>query len=150
MAMKKQGARILFTCALVVLVLDIVTKIAVREALPVGASVPVLPFVSITHVQNTGIAFGLLQVPVLRWALVAIALGVAAAIAWSCKERKLREHFVAWGLIMGGAVGNAIDRIFLGTVTDFIDFHFWPAFNVADSALTIGVFILIWHALRKE
>jgi signal peptidase II len=63
---------------------------------------------------------------------------------------KLREHYLAWGLIAGGAVGNALDRIFIGTVTDFINFHFWPAFNVADSALTIGVILLAWHAFRKE
>lgn len=146
----KDRAQLLYATALIVLVLDFLTKELVREGLRFGQSISILPFVSITHVQNVGVAFGLLQFGVLRWVLVAVALGVAVAIAWSCKERKLKEHFVAWGLIMGGALGNAIDRIFLGTVTDFIDVGFWPAFNVADSALTVGVVLLVWHAWRKE
>jgi len=148
MAMK--GARLLYVTALVVLLADIASKFAVRSALNVGESVAVLPFLSLTHIQNTGIAFGMLQFDILRWALVAVALGVAVAIVWSCKEHKLNEHYLAWGLIAGGAVGNALDRVFIGTVTDFINFHFWPAFNVADSALSIGVVLLAWHAFRKE
>jgi signal peptidase II len=148
MAMK--AARLLYSTALIVLVLDVVSKVLIRTSLDIRESVSVFPFVSITHVQNVGIAFGLLQLPMIRWLLVAIALAVAALVAWSCKERKLKEHFLAWGLIMGGALGNATDRIFIGTVTDFIDIGFWPAFNVADSALTIGVLLLVWHAMRKE
>jgi len=149
MAMKK-GAHILYVTALVVLVLDVVSKLIIRETIGLNESIVVLPFVSFTHVQNVGIAFGLLQLPMMRWLLVIIALAVAVLIAWSCKENKLKEHLLAWGLIMGGALGNAIDRIFIGTVTDFIDVGFWPAFNVADSALTIGVLLLVWHAMRKE
>ena len=145
-----KGARLLYVTALVVLLADIASKFAVRSALNVGESVAVLPFLSLTHIQNTGIAFGMLQFDILRWALVAVALGVAVAIVWSCKEHKLNEHYLAWGLIAGGAVGNALDRVFIGTVTDFINFHFWPAFNVADSALSIGVVLLAWHAFRKE
>lgn len=149
MAMK-HGARWLYATAIIVLVLDVVTKVLVREFLQFGTSFSLLPFLSFTHVQNVGVAFGMLQFGVLRWLLVAVALAVAGAIMWSCKYGKLTKHYVAWGLIMGGAVSNAVDRIFFGTVTDFIDFHFWPAFNVADSALTIGVLLLIWHALRKK
>ncbi len=147
---KARGARLLFSTAFVVLILDVLSKSVVRSLLPTGDSMSVVPFLSITHVQNVGIAFGLLQFNIMRWLLVAIALAVVVAIAWSCKHHKLKEHFLAWGLIMGGALGNVIDRIMLGTVTDFIDFHFWPAFNVADSALTIGVIILVWHAWKKE
>lgn len=145
-----RGKQLLFICAIVVLILDIVTKALVRAGLDMGESIALLPFLSITHVQNTGIAFGLFQLDILRWLLVAIALGVAAAIFWSCAHGKLNEHFIAWGLIAGGAVGNALDRIWLGTVTDFVNLYFWPAFNVADSALTIGVILLAWHAWRKE
>ncbi len=145
-----KGARLLYVTALVVLLADIASKFAVRAALNVGESIALVPFLSLTHVQNTGIAFGMLQFDILRWALVLVALGVAAAIAVSCMHGKVREHYLAWGLIAGGAVGNAIDRIFIGTVTDFINFHFWPAFNVADSALTVGVILLAWHAFRKE
>lgn len=150
MAMKLTGTRVLYVTALIILLADIATKALVRVGLDVGQSIAILPFLSLTHVQNTGIAFGLLQFDVLRWMLVAVALAVAVAIVWSCKEHKLTEHHLAWGLILGGAIGNAIDRIVVGTVTDFINFHFWPAFNVADSALTIGVVLLAWHAMRKE
>jgi signal peptidase II len=147
---KRVTARSLYATAIAVIVLDLLTKVWIREALPLGKSIDLLPFLSITHAQNVGVAFGLFQFDFLRWVLVALAIGVAAAITWSCKHGKLREHFVAWGLIAGGAIGNALDRIWLGVVTDFIDFHFWPAFNVADSALSIGVIILIWHAWREE
>jgi signal peptidase II len=150
MAMKKAYARSMYAAAAVVIILDIVSKLLIRGTLEVGQSIPLLPFLSITHAQNMGVAFGLFQFDFLRWILVALAIGVAAAITWSCRHGKLTEHFVAWGLIAGGAIGNALDRIWLGVVTDFIDFHFWPAFNVADSALSIGVVILIWHAWREE
>ncbi|MEM2916372.1 MAG: signal peptidase II [Candidatus Woesearchaeota archaeon] len=147
MAVKKS---ILYWTALIVLILDVVTKLWVRNVLPVGASKQLLPFLSFTHVQNYGVAFGMLNIEALRWVFVLLAIGVAIMIAVSCHHNKLREHFVVWGLIMGGALGNAIDRVFIGTVTDFIDFHFWPAFNVADSALTVGIILLLIHAFRKE
>jgi signal peptidase II len=155
MAMKKlPGARLLFWSAFVIVLLDIATKVVIRSLLPVGASVPVLPFLQIVNFQNTGISFGLLQFAFLRWVYVALALGVAIAIALSCTHGKLRQHLVAWGLILGGALGNALDRIFLGTVTDFVHFGIgsfaWPAFNVADSALTIGALIIILHSWKRE
>ena len=146
----KSGAKWLLTTFIVVVLLDVLTKEIIRELLPVGSSFAVTPWLSISHVQNIGIAFGLLQIPVLRWILVGIAIAIVLMICWSCKEKKLREHFVAWGLIAGGALGNALDRIFFGVVTDFINLHWWPAFNIADSALTIGVILLIWHSFRKE
>jgi signal peptidase II len=147
---KTSGSSVLFWTAVIVLILDIASKVWVRSAIQVNESIPILKFLSITHVQNSGIAFGLFQFEALRWIYVAVALIVAIIIANSCRHHKLKSHFLLWGLIMAGALGNALDRIFIGTVTDFIDFHFWPAFNVADSALTIGVLLLIWHAFRKE
>ncbi len=157
MAVKKaKGARILFWTAIVVVLLDIITKSVVRAMIPEGRFVEVLPFLRISHIQNAGITFGMMQVDALRWVFVGAALAVAAAIALSCRHKKIVSHFLAWGMIMGGAIGNALDRIFIGTVTDFIHVglkHFnlaWPAFNAADSALTIGAIIIIWHAFRKE
>ena len=146
----KLGAKWLLGTFIIVVFLDVVTKLIIRETMSVGSSVEITPWLSITHVQNTGIAFGLLQIPFLRWILVGLAIAIVLMICWSCKEKKLREHFVAWGLIAGGALGNAVDRIFFGAVTDFVNLHWWPAFNVADSALTIGVLLLIWHSFRKE
>ena len=146
----------LFWTAIVIVLADIITKTIVRTILPVNQYIPVLPFFRITHFQNQGITFGLFQYDILRWLLVAVALGVALAIGLSCKHHKLKSHLMAWGLIMGGAIGNAVDRIFIGTVTDFLHFGipntnlFWPAFNIADASLVIGAIIIILHAWRKE
>ena len=79
---------------------------------------------------------------------------VAVFLFWYSKVRKTDSgNNILWlpfGLVIGGACSNLVDRITQGFVTDFIDFHFWPAFNIADSAITIGVVILIIHNLRKE
>jgi signal peptidase II len=146
----KESKALLFWTALIVLILDIASKLWVRWAIPVGSGYDISTFLSIANIQNYGVAFGMLQFPALRWIFVLIAAGVAVAIGISCAHNKLKEHFVIWGLIMGGALGNAVDRVFIGTVTDFIDFHIWPAFNVADIALTAGIILLIVHAFRKE
>jgi signal peptidase II len=151
MAVKKtSGSGVLFWTAIIVILADIASKVWVRSAIPVNGGFDLLPFLSITNVQNSGIAFGMLQFPAMRWIYVGIALAVAIIIANSCRHNKLKSHFLLWGLIAGGALGNALDRIFIGTVTDFVSVSIWPAFNVADSALTIGIILLIWHAFRKE
>jgi signal peptidase II len=151
MAVKKtSGGNVLFWTAAIVIILDIASKVWVRSAIPVNTGFDVFKFLSLTHVQNSGVAFGMLQFEALRWIYVGVALVVAIIIANSCRHKKLKTHFLLWGLIMGGAIGNALDRIFIGTVTDFISISIWPAFNVADSALTIGILLLIWHAFKKE
>ncbi len=153
---KRRASGILFCTAGIVVLVDIVTKSVVRAMIPEGGYVEALPFLRISHIQNAGITFGMLQVESLRWLFVAVALAAAVVIALSCRHKKITSHFLAWGLIMGGAIGNALDRIFIGTVTDFIHVGIrgfdlaWPAFNAADSALTIGAVIILWHAFRKE
>jgi len=150
------NAHLLFATAFVIVLADVFTKTLIRSILPVNQYIPVLPFFQIAHFQNTGITFGLFQYDFLRWLLVAVALGVAVAIGLSCKHHRLKSHLLAWGLVMGGALGNALDRIFIGTVTDFLYFgvpntkYFWPAFNIADAALVVGALVLIWHAWKKE
>ena len=152
----RHNTHLLFFTAFVVVLADIITKSVIRAILPVNQFIPALPFLRVVHFQNTGITFGLFQYEFLRWLLVAVALGVAVAIGLSCKHHKLKSHLLAWGLIMGGAIGNALDRIFLGTVTDFLYFGipsrnlFWPAFNIADAALVIGALVIIVHAWKKE
>ena len=98
---KNKGAPILFWTAVIVIILDIVTKVWVRTALPVNRSFDVFHFLSITHIQNAGVAFGMLQFEALRWVYVVIALVVAVVIANSCRHHKLKSHFFLWGLIMG-------------------------------------------------
>jgi len=142
---------------IVVVVVDQITKALVRARLPVYTSVTVVPgFVDFTHVPNTGAAFGLLSASdfPFKTALIAI-IATGAMVSVGLYAAKLAHHqlFARTGLalIIGGAAGNLIDRITVGSVVDFVDVywrthHFW-AFNVADSAISIGVSIMILDML---
>ena len=141
----------------VVIALDQLTKAIVRSQLTMYASVTVLPgFVNLTHVRNTGAAFGFLNTAdfPLKTVLLA-AIATAALIGVGLYAASLPRHELAartgLALIIGGAAGNLIDRLVEGSVVDFVDIywqthHFW-AFNVADSAITIGVTIMIFDML---
>ena len=124
--------------------------------LELGQSVPVLPFFSLTGVLNPGVSFGMLRADNAagRVMLILFALVVVSALAWWARKAERRLTAVALGLVMGGAVGNnLIDRIRLGHVIDFLDFsglHFPWVFNVADSAITVGVIALLLDSLRRE
>ena len=112
-------------------------------------SIGVLGPFHLTLVANKGVSFGFMNAEVgwTRWALTVFSLGVAAALAvWAWRVEKLWLA-ISVGLIMGGAVGNAIDRIRLGAVTDFLDFstlYFPWIFNIADSAISVGSVLLVW------
>jgi signal peptidase II len=130
--------------AAAVIALDQATKAVVRASLERGESWPDwgLPF-RISHVTNTGAAFGILQDQAAF--LVVMALVGLAAIYLYYRNPPF-DHWlsaVAIGMMLGGAIGNLIDRVRLGRVTDFIDFDDYPAFNVADSAITVGVATII-------
>jgi signal peptidase II len=142
-----------------VVVLDQLTKAIVLSHLSPAAHVAVVPsFVNLTLVMNPGLAFGLLGgVPVgWRW-LVAVLSLVALAVLARVALRVLPDgtwlDHVAIGLIFGGAIGNLIDRLRFGAVVDFVDVHFrgyhWPAFNVADSSITVGVALLALRLLLR-
>lgn len=137
----------------IVVAVDQVTKQIVRQMLPLYESVEVIPgFVDLTHVQNTGAAFGLLNAadfpykPVVMIAIAAVAL---VAIAAYGSQLGFHERLARLGLslILGGAFGNLIDRAAAGHVVDFVDVywggsHFW-AFNVADAAITVGAILVL-------
>lgn len=118
------------------------------------AAMQVLPFFDLRFVKNVGVSLGLLPAngEAMRWALVALTGGIAAGVMWwMLRERKLGD-VVALGLVLGGALGNILDRVRFGYVVDFADLHFgaWRpflVFNVADAAITIGVLILLIRAL---
>lgn len=139
--------------ALAVLVLDQWTKWLVEIHLPPPISHPIIPgFLNLTHVQNTGVAFGLFASHGAAggaWILVALALLALSAVAvyFYLAPLENRLLLVSLTLIIGGAIGNLIDRLARGAVTDFIDVyigaHHWPAFNVADSAITIGISLMV-------
>jgi signal peptidase II len=137
-------AKLLFIIvAMGVFILDRVTKSLVIAQVPYGTEVPVLgQLVSIAHFHNSGAAFGVAPAgaPLFLIASIVVAIGLVIYVA--------RTPGNVWtdsvlGLIMGGTLGNGYERIVNGTVTDFINFHFWPVFNVADSAISIGVVALV-------
>jgi signal peptidase II len=136
-----------------IVLLDQATKALVRARLPLYSSVPVVPgLLDFTHVPNTGAAFGFLDLADFPYKTTIIAAIATAALVGVCLySASLALHQlgarIGLALIVGGAAGNLVDRIRLGSVVDFVDvywrnYHFW-AFNVADSAITIGVAIMI-------
>jgi signal peptidase II len=141
-----------FALAGAIVVLDQISKAAVLGRLPLGVPVSLIDgLLALTLVMNPGLAFGLLGgVPrTWRWVVAAlslVALAVLARVALRVLPVGGWAGRVAIGLIFGGAVGNLIDRAQFGAVVDFVDVHWhgwhWPAFNVADSAITVGVAIL--------
>ena len=143
-----------------VVILDQVTKILIFKTLPLYHSITIIPgFFNITHIHNPGGAFGFMahQDSNFRNFLFILLASVAVGIIFYFYKNTNRTHpFLASGfaLILGGAIGNLIDRIRFGTVVDFLDFYVrnyhWPAFNVADSAITVGVTIFIFHLLFRK
>jgi len=129
-------------------VVDQITKFLVEGKMREGLEVPILSgLFSLTRVHNTGVAFGMAQGNNLLTGL--LALGILIFAGWMAREWDWRKCWVqvVAGLVAGGAVGNLIDRIRVGYVIDFLDFHYgrwsWPAFNVADAAISIGVGVLV-------
>jgi signal peptidase II len=126
-----------------VLVLDQVTKHTVAAGIAAGEQRQFLPGVQLVHVRNTGVAFGVFSgggALVLIFTLVALA----ALIGYFALRPGRRYLWIPTGLLIGGAIGNLIDRIANGAVTDFIKLPLWPAFNVADMSITFGVLALLW------
>jgi len=120
---------------------------------PPGAPIAVTPFVNLTLVWNTGISFGLLPsaAPAHRWVLIAIAAAIAGGLGLWLWRSRARLPAVALGLVIGGALANIADRLGRGAVVDFLDFHVagwhWPAFNLADSGISVGVALLVIDSL---
>jgi signal peptidase II len=135
--------------ALLVIVADQVTKFAVVAALREGESQPIIgDLLRLTHIRNTGAAFGMLQGLGGVLALAAL-VGVIAFAAVVVRQPPPMTSLGA-ALVAAGASGNLLDRLFRdGGVVDFVDFRFWPAFNVADSAITVGAILLLWAGMRE-
>jgi signal peptidase II len=132
-----------------VVALDQATKALVRSGIEPGDEDPILPAVKLVHVRNEGVAFGAFSDGgVLVVALVAFAL--AALLAYFAFHATKPLMWLPTGLLLGGAVGNIIDRVRIDAVTDFVKLPAWPAFNVADVAITFGVVALLWALERGE
>ena len=133
-----------------VFALDRVTKSLVAAQVPYGTEVPLVGhLVGIANVHNSGAAFGLVPAGAAFFLVAAILVSIGLVIYVARSPSDLWTDAVL-GLIMGGTVGNGYDRIMFGTVTDFVNFHFFPVFNVADSAITMGVVGLVAGYLKRK
>ncbi len=142
--------------AALIAVLDQLSKAAVARILTAGVNIEVAPFFNLVLVHNRGAAFSLLS-NASGWQrefFIAIAVIASVWIVYLLRRYPRQTLFcLALSLILGGAIGNVIDRVLDGAVLDFLDFHVagyhWPAFNVADSAITCGAALLVWDGLRS-
>jgi signal peptidase II len=126
-----------------VVAIDQATKALVRGSIAVGEEDSVFPAVSLVHVRNTGVAFGAFSGGGLVVAAL-VAAALAALLFYFVTHLHRRLVWLPTGLLLGGSVGNIIDRVRDGAVTDFVKLPAWPAFNVADMAITFGVLALLW------
>jgi len=141
----------LITTASVVILLDYFTKKLIVSNFSLTDSFSLLPFLKIVHVQNTGAAFGILKYLGNNVFIFFSFVAIISILIYNSKI-PIGLEFFSLSLILGGAIGNLIDRLTKGKVIDFIDVFIgnwhWPAFNVADSALTVGMILFIWANLR--
>ncbi len=140
---------VFFLTALLVVVADQLSKMWIRSNLVEGHSLPETGFFRLTHIHNTGAAFGLFRDQSFILTIVAL-VGIAALLFYALLiyrrfpilDNRQGRSFL--GLLLGGTVGNLIDRLYFGNVTDFIKVGIWPAFNIADSAITVGIIMLAY------
>ena len=153
----RRGALGWLWCSFAVVVLDQATKIAAQTWIDPAASIELAPMLDLVIAYNTGAAFSILSTAGgwQRWLFIGLAVAICAFIVHWLRDlpRGARRTPLALSLILGGAVGNVIDRVRIGAVVDFIDFHVgdwhWPAFNVADSAICVGAALLVTGAFRR-
>lgn len=144
--------------SIVVIALDQITKALASAHLVLHEPVPVLPLFNLTLMHNSGAAFSFLAQAGgwQRWFFVAVAVAVSVALTWWLRQLQRNQLWlaVALALVLGGALGNVWDRITLGYVVDFVDIYYgawhWPAFNIADSAISVGAIMLLVDAFRGE
>ncbi|MFC2005371.1 signal peptidase II [Chloroflexota bacterium] len=150
-----QGKRrniVFFLTALLVAAGDQLSKTWIRSNLDLGESLPDTGLLRLTRVHNTGAAFGLFQDQAFSLTIVALVgiIVLLLFVLFFYRRFPLQDNRLckpALGLVLGGTVGNLIDRLHLGYVTDFIDFGIWPAFNIADSAITVGIILFAYSLL---
>ena len=155
---ERKGALAWLWCSFAVVVVDQLTKLAAVKLLDPASPVELLSILALVLAYNTGAAFSILSTAGgwQRWFFVGIALVISVFIIHWLRNmpRNARWLPLALSLMLGGAVGNVVDRIRIGAVVDFIDFHVgdwhWPAFNIADSAICVGAALLVFGTFRRE
>ncbi len=144
---RRSTIRILLV-AIFVLLLDQMSKAIVVNRMASGEEIGIFSFLSLERTSNTGVAFGLASdVPPVVLALVASAIVLLLLILGN--RLRWPGSSLAIGLVLGGALGNLVDRILRGSVVDFIAVPYWPTFNLADAAITVGVVVLLVGSLRS-
>ncbi len=155
---RRSLSQILITVASLVLILDQFTKWLIRTNFVFGESRPVIGDIfHLTYYQNTGMAFGLMQgfsAVIAVFSVVAIGFLIYLARRWQIEKNLSKAMPVSLGLVIGGACGNLVDRVVLSSVVDFLDFglgtYRWPAFNVADICISVGVGLLVLFSAREK
>jgi signal peptidase II len=143
-----------------IIILDQLTKLLILHFMPLYTTVAMVPgLFNLVHVRNTGAAFSMLAGAHSVWRqtlFVGVTLFVVAILLFAYAKMRSEERWTrtAYALIIGGALGNLVDRLRLGEVIDFLDFYVgayhWPAFNLADSAITVGALMLVGSLLRGK
>jgi signal peptidase II len=143
--------------AALVIVLDQITKYVIRTTFTLHETIEVTPFFNLVFVFNRGAAFSFLSNADgwQRGFFIVLALAASVWIVWLLRKHSTQVLFcLALSLILGGALGNVIDRFVYGAVIDFLDFHVlgyhWPVFNVADTGISCGALLLVWEALTTK
>lgn len=148
----------IYLISLAVILCDQLSKIALLDVMNIPKIIPVTSFFNIVLAYNTGVSFSLFSGNSMYspYILSAVAIAVCAALVWWMRGEKDKVTRVGLALIIGGAIGNVIDRFLYGAVVDFLDFHVmgqhWPAFNVADAAICIGAVLIVYQSFinKKE
>lgn len=155
-------AKIKFTLPIIfgTLACDQLTKLIVLYTLAKNQVVYIFSFFNFVLVFNTGVSFGMFQSNGMLgfWILILIASGLCVWLCYIMSQSNNRTEHISYSLIIGGALGNIMDRFFYGGVVDFLQFHikkyYWPAFNIADSAIVIGVALVLgmqtWHSFTNK
>jgi signal peptidase II len=132
----------ILSISLIIILLDQLTKILTKNI-----NITILPFLKLISVKNTGAAFGIFR----EFSLLIIFVSIIIIILLIYYINKIpKKDYFAYSLIIGGAIGNLIDRIILGYVRDFISIWIWPVFNIADMAISIGIIIIIFNELKNN
>ncbi|WP_339645769.1 signal peptidase II [uncultured Porticoccus sp.] len=139
-----------------ILLMDQASKCAVERTIEYAERVEINSVLNIVHRMNPGAAFSLLADAGgwQRYFFIALASGVSVWLVWTMRQCPNRLEAASYSLVLGGALGNMVDRVWRGSVVDFLDFHWsnshWPAFNLADTAIFIGVCILIVGTIGRR
>ena len=146
----------IYIVPLIVFFLDWISKLLVASNLTPHEAMSICPFFNLYLTFNPGISFSMFQAnsPYGVWFLIGMACAICLFILYAFRKEKNKWTRFALMLVLGGALGNVWDRLRYGVVIDFLDFHLadyhWPAFNVADSAICIGVAVILWQAIRRK